>query len=320
MGNEDKRIPFVFCRIKRAADFLGVTTEDLLTLAVTGKITLCLRLEGMFSRLHLVGSVPYLTKWFSSLDSDHSVMAMAKKISKHTSFSIDRISYDDESNDPIFNPLFSKTVYADGTVCDDTSDSFTGRAYGLWVPQLTVITEIINRGKADVSGQSLGVYEKEESAPSLFLIPMAKNYKDIPYLEEFEEEDNFEYKLDVVDIAENDLWITAAEVRRILSHNGDLCDMPNIYIRDSEPPRQKIVEKIHMNTERHAANREGLLKSAINLLSKYPEECRGGKKEISAEKWADCILKRKDEIPPLMITNRDVIINKLREALNGPKA
>lgn len=73
----------------------------------------------------------------------------------------------------------------------------------------------------------------------------------------------------------------------------------------------------HMNKERFATNREALLKSAIYLLSEYPDECRGGKKEISAEKWADCIFNHEKEIPPLTITNRETVIKKLREALNG---
>ncbi|EPS6939502.1 hypothetical protein ACVG9O_002158 [Salmonella enterica subsp. enterica serovar Tennessee] len=71
------------------------------------------------------------------------------------------------------------------------------------------------------------------------------------------------------------------------------------------------------SAERHAVNREKLFKSAIYLLSKYPDECRGKQKEISPEKWRDCIQNHKDEIPPLAITNEDVILRHLRSAANG---
>jgi hypothetical protein len=69
--------------------------------------------------------------------------------------------------------------------------------------------------------------------------------------------------------------------------------------------------------ERHAVNREDLFKSAIFLLSKYPNECRGSKKEISPEKWRDCIFNHLNEIPPLQINNEQVILKHLRSAVNG---
>lgn len=69
--------------------------------------------------------------------------------------------------------------------------------------------------------------------------------------------------------------------------------------------------------ERHAVHRENLFKSAIFLLSKYPDECRGSKKEISPEKWRDCIFSHLNEIPPLQINNEQVILKHLRSAVNG---
>ncbi|VEC01995.1 Uncharacterised protein [Cedecea lapagei] len=77
------------------------------------------------------------------------------------------------------------------------------------------------------------------------------------------------------------------------------------------------IKDINHSAERHASNREKLFKSAIYLLSKYPDECRGKFKEISPEKWRDCIQKHKSEIPPLTITNEDVILKHLRTAVNA---
>ncbi|MDX6073985.1 hypothetical protein SIK62_18350 [Klebsiella sp. CN_Kp107] len=76
-------------------------------------------------------------------------------------------------------------------------------------------------------------------------------------------------------------------------------------------------KKQHANVERHAINREKLLRIAIFILSKYPAECRGERKEISPEKWRDCIVAHKNEIPPLIITNEEVILKHLRAAVNG---
>ena len=53
--SDTARIPFSFCRIRRAADFLGVSTTDLLSLAVSEKITLCVRLDGLKSILWVDG-------------------------------------------------------------------------------------------------------------------------------------------------------------------------------------------------------------------------------------------------------------------------
>ncbi|MFY4545304.1 hypothetical protein PQ668_33255, partial [Escherichia coli] len=83
---------------------------------------------------------------------------------------------------------------------------------------------------------------------------------------------------------------------------------------------QELIPEIknsNHNAERHAENRENLFKSAIYLLSKYPDESRGKKKEISPEKWRDCIVAHKDEIPPLALTNEDGILRHLRAAANG---
>ncbi|MFP2213713.1 MULTISPECIES: hypothetical protein [Enterobacter cloacae complex] len=77
------------------------------------------------------------------------------------------------------------------------------------------------------------------------------------------------------------------------------------------------VQAINKKSERFAIYREGLLKSAIYLLSKYPNECRGERKEISPEKWRDCIFNHLEEIPALSITNEDVMLKHLRNAVNG---
>lgn len=316
MSNTEK-IPFSFCRIKRAADFLDINTDDLLSLAVSGKITLCVRLDGLKSLLYVEGNVSELSDWYVSLDSNHSVMAFAHNISKYTSFSIDRLSYDEESDDTIFHPWFYQTQFADGTISSETAQSHPGRAYGLWVPQLPVINAILNYGKSSFLWGSLGLYRTDESAPNLCLLPLLPNDDGISDNEESDE--SYDEKYPDIEITENDLWITSDQIRELLKYNGDYSELPN-NSRCGESANHSLMQEIkkdNRNAERHATNRENLYKSAIYLLSQYPDECRGERKEISPERWRDCIIAHKDEIPPLTITNEEVILKHLRAAANG---
>ncbi|GKX49594.1 hypothetical protein [Pectobacterium carotovorum] len=312
--SDTTKIPFSFCRIKRAADFLDISIDDLLSLAVSEKITLCVRLDGLRSILWIKGNVTELSDWYLSLSTNESAQALARNISKYTSFSIDRLSYDEENDDTIFHPWFYQSQQADGISSDEKSQSHQGRAFGLWVPQLPVINSVLNYGKSSLLWGSLGLYCTDESTPALCLIPLPLNHDDICNSEEYYEE-----KYPDIEITENDLWITSEQVRELLKHNGDYSDLPSNALRGVSPTPNLMqeIKKANHIAEHHATNREKLFKSAICLLSKYPDECRGERKEISPEKWKDCIIKHKGEIPPLTINNEDVILRHLRSATNG---
>ena len=146
---------------------------------------------------------------------------------------------------------------------------------------------------------------------------LASDYDDI--YDSKEDDENYEEVYSDVEITENDLWITSDQVRELLKYNGDYSDLPNNTRRgvSANPQLMQEIKKVNHIAEHHATNREKLFKSAIYLLSKYPDECRGERKEISPEKWRDCILTHKDEIPPLTITNENVILKHLRSAANG---
>ncbi|EOE5094181.1 hypothetical protein ACKGHP_002646 [Salmonella enterica] len=315
--SDTTKIPFSFCRIKRAADFLGVSTDDLLSLAVSEKITLCVRLDGLKSVLWIEGNATELSDWYLSLSTNNSALAFARNISKYTSFAIDRVSYDEENDDTIFHPWFYQSQLADGSTSSEKSQSHQGRAFGLWVPQLPVINSVLNYGKSSLLWGSLGLYRTDESTPALCLIPLSLNHDDICDSEE--DDEHYEEKYPDIEITENDLWITSDQVRELLKYNGDYSDLPDSARRgiSSNPDLMQEIKKVNHIAEHHATNREKLFKSAICLLSKYPDECRGERKEISPEKWRDCILAHKDEIPPLTITNEDVILKHLRSAANG---
>jgi len=315
--SDTTKIPFSFCRLNRAAEFLGVTTADLLSLAVSEKITLCVRLDGLKSVLWVAGDADELTEWYLSLDHDYSNMATARDISKHSSFSIDRISYDERNDEPIFNPFFYQTQAVDETPSGKRVESHQGRAFGLWIPQLPVINSVLNFGKSPLLWGSLGLYRTNETTPSLCLVPIALNHDE--FVNSEDEDECLDEIYPDMEITENDLWITSEQIRELLNHAGDYSELPNhaqcgVHANFD---LTRAVKNVNHLAEHHATNREKLFKSAIFLLSKYPDECRGKQLEISPEKWRDCVLNRKDEIPPLAINNKEVILKHLRAAANG---
>ncbi|WP_370976635.1 hypothetical protein [Enterobacter roggenkampii] len=122
-------------------------------------------------------------------------------------------------------------------------------------------------------------------------------------------------------LADKNIYLTKADIECLYDArlNGRFDSVQSNKRREMATAKvfmQEMKSSSH-SAERHAANREKLFKSAIYILSKYPDECRGKQKEISPEKWRDCIQSHKDEIPPLAITNEDVILRHLRSAANG---
>ena len=114
-----------------------------------------------------------------------------------------------------------------------------------------------------------------------------------------------------------DMYITSYELELLCNGGKEITSETNLATRNSPNILSTSPLPVNKKAERHASNREGLLKAAIYILSKYPDDCRGERKEVSPEKWRDCLLKHKDEIPPLMITNGDVILKHLRASVNG---
>lgn len=305
--SETIKIPFSFCRIERAAELLNIKTEDLLSLAVSGKITVCVMLDGFSSLLFIDGNADELTSWYGSLPRSSQTLSSAKFLSDYSTYSIDLLT-DNGDGDIVFHPWFYDWP-EEQQLGAFSAQSHRGRAYGLWVPQTPTITGILNHGSAELMWGSLGLCRTDDKTPPLVLIPLSDD-------EENEDEEASDPK---VIVTENDLWITAKQIRELLKYNGDYCDLP-VTGNQNHVSRHDItgdVKAINHLAEHHATNREKLFRSAIFLLSKYPDECRGKQKEISPERWKDCVLAHQDEIPPLMITNEDVILKHLRSAANG---
>lgn len=116
--------------------------------------------------------------------------------------------------------------------------------------------------------------------------------------------------LRVCEVDEDDIFNYSSESHSIES----LCDKEEQEDKDHPTITNEI--KKHGNSKRHQENRESLYKAAIYILSKYPSECRGSRKEISPDRWKDAIKAHQKEIPVLHINNDDVILRHLRNAVN----
>lgn len=301
MANADLKIPFSFCRIKRAAEFLNMHTSDLLSLAVAEKISLCVRLNGLDSILSLGGNVNDLEEWYLSLSYDNSVLARARNISTYTSFSIDNMSSNDNL-EPVFHPLFYKARYGDDSFDENWSHSHRGRAYGLWIPPSRTINSILSDGKVYTGGQALGFYKTNENSPDGVLFPLTKNEaveRDSEKDDDNNEgDDNYEEIYEKFELTESDLWITANTVRRLIDFNGDYFNLEHCDsgVSDDSKINFKHGDSIHHSAERHAGNREQVLMAALRLREQqnnvFEECCRKPNGDINFSAWARELINR----------------------------
>lgn len=306
MANVDSKIPFTYCRIGRAAEFLDMHTFDLLSLGACGKIGLCVRLNGMGSILSLDGNVEKHEDWYASLDYDHSVLAPAKYISTYTSFSIDNIFENDDFS-PGFYPRFYKARRGDDTEDENWSQSHRGRAYGLWILPTRIINTILIDGTASAGGVALGFNKSDENTPSGWLFPLTiaeinegECENGVDSVEGDEADEGYEEIYEKLHLTENDLWITAETVRRLVDFNGDYYNLePGASgiagVKNHEIKRGEIV---HHSSERHAGNREQILMAALRLREQqsrvFEEYCRKPNGEINYSAWARELINRPD--------------------------
>ena len=303
MANVDSKIPFTYCRIGRAAEFLDMHTFDILSLGACGKIALCVRLNGMSSILSLEGNVKDLEDWYSSLDYDHAVLALAKNISKYTSFSIDNMFENDDFTTG-FYPRFYKARRGDDTEDEHWTQSHKGRAYGLWTLPTRIINSILSDGRASAGGVALGFNKIDENTPAGWLFPLTKAEISEDECEEsadnVENDEDYEELYEKIELTENDLWITADTVRRLIDFNGGYHNLEqrDIGIAGDKSHEIKCGEIVHHSAERHAGNREQILMAALRLReqqnSVFEEYCRKPNGEINYSALARELINRPD--------------------------
>ncbi|MDX5627317.1 MULTISPECIES: hypothetical protein [unclassified Brenneria] len=123
---------------------------------------------------------------------------------------------------------------------------------------------------------------------------------------------------DVKTISIDELIITRMDVEKIYDYGklGQSIPKSGMIENQKVPDEPK---KAHGNKIRYEKNREDLLKAALFILNKYPQECRGKKKDPSPLEWAKALLAHgKDpDVPVFTITNEQTITRRLREYLSN---
>lgn len=277
--------PLEYFSLEKTSTILHCDVLDLLHLGYIGAIDLCLLLEAFNSTLVI--------------------------LNPDTNFQPDELFHSHNNGFPggfsfhndVIYPLFYCSLSDYDIRTADRAVYYKGLAHGLWSLPTSMIKSIVQQGHTNISNCENEILRPDNHAEFMKETGLSA------YIQYQTPRDNI--------IQTQDLFISRKTIIKLKEYFLKGESMPN-HINGLMPqPTTKSIDTQHGNTERHAANREKLLKSAIYLLSKYPDECRGERKEISPEKWRECILLHKNEIPPLVITNEDVILKHLRASVNG---
>ncbi|HCR3434794.1 hypothetical protein [Morganella morganii] len=254
----DIKIPFKYCRISRAADFLNCRVEDLLTLGLENKININLMLDSVSSIMIMDMPLTEAEKWRTTLSYSYHLCTGANAISEYSSFKFDILSVDSDDN-PIFKPYFIDD--------DGITISCIGRAYGLW--RLTrCLDDLINYGVAYVECTNFVPCSPQENSPFIQLITGVERNTDDNSIEDDCEDDDYCESADSGNrITDKDVWITGHDIRRLLDCDGDYFKMPSLNEIKNVNSELQVA---HPVINRHAKNREEILIAAIRFKEEQP--------------------------------------------------
>lgn len=304
----DIKIPFKYCRIERAAQFLNCKIEDLLTLGIEDKITLNVMFDSVSSTLCMKGGVEESENWRKRLTHSYYCYGGALSISEYSSFKFDNLTVD-SNDDPISRPYFNKTD-------DEYTFSCQGRAYGLW-RLINNIDDLINYRIA-----YLGFLDFIPCLPpkgnQVTQIMLGAEISDD--IDDELNEDDWEADMSDYRITDKDLWLTAFDIRRLLNCKGDYYLMEPLKNISPESNNEDKLQSAHPVINRHARNREQILIAAIKFKEQQPnvfrENCIKADNSINYTEFARQLLARPSFFPegdcPLKTT--EAIIKVLKKA------
>lgn len=117
---------------------------------------------------------------------------------------------------------------------------------------------------------------------------------------------------------QKDIFLTKSDVEKIFQCSR----LPHLTQQEKSNLIEKPIdtpEKAHGNSIRNEELRMELIKTAEIILKKFPEECKSRKLLISPEKWAEAIIKHRDNpdpaIPKFFMWTERTIIKHLRAYL-----
>lgn len=150
----------------------------------------------------------------------------------------------------------------------------------------------------------MGFNKSDENTPAGWLFPLtiAEINEDECEngVDSVENDESYEEIYEKLDLTENDLWITAETVRRLVDFDGDYYNLEpgNSGIAGDKDHKIKRGEIVHHSSERHAGNREQILMAALRLREQqnsiFEEYCRKSSGEINYSAWARELINRPD--------------------------
>ncbi|HAT2608040.1 TPA: hypothetical protein I8235_000978 [Kluyvera intermedia] len=320
---KEKRVaPLEYCSLARASRLLDCEEEDILHWGATGAIRLHINMSG--NQVFIPFEEEFATKKttdtlaheFKPLDEDDFYRGVILNGSSGLGYGY------------IYETETEKYLSEDG--CKYVPST----AHGLWSPLYSYnsIFRALLSGKSPTlsSIDFMDGAEDDEKRigqhnASLITMTMFKRWfavrNEVFQTESWGEiiDDGCKSELEkLIDIS--DIFITRKYIDLIHNHAVTGTPMP---IREGAIDDTRVIgrpgnaAKIHANAERFAIDRERLLKFAIFVLSKYPDECRGERKEVSPEKWKDAILNHARESIGVIIPNEQVMLKQLRAAVNN---
>ncbi|MCL6376738.1 hypothetical protein EXT57_05100 [Pectobacterium brasiliense] len=310
---EKNNIPALeYCKLDRATELLECKINDLLHWAEIGAIELCINFSGFEMSLHLP------EREIVELGDNRSIVAEDKKaadewideqIEKSKSFGGEPIPINSSPLSYILTIEDANRMGISPSPCGVASLYSICFIYNLW--HLVSIKgkpfkEINEYGYSDIMRHDLTLFPADNSQGVVVYPPIGLHSNEGVIYNPYEI---------LFRLTKDDLWITREQIEKLHQSKGGI--LPSYITGGVEPASIKREAYTHGNAIHHAKNRESLLKSAIFILGKYPEECRGTKKELSPEKWADALLKHQSEAPPFYTGSKTTIIKHLRSAVNG---
>jgi hypothetical protein len=238
-------LPLEYCRIDRAARLLGCEVEDIIHWGVIGAIDLGYKLTNMRGGLIVddeqFTNSPDVKEWFSSGD-----FFAHKQLSMYASFAVD-----------MENSLAVKGA------ADSSAFSFSGEASGIWFISGTEIEFVFENGGFDIS-QEL----------SMVMAAHSHDYGLCPMFAAMLEGDEI-YRLSA-----SNLVITRhclLKLQRSIATGEVLPNILNSAELAQRARKQEATIKAgppHHSAERHATNREAVLKAALYCKEYFPEQCK----------------------------------------------
>ncbi|WP_023639901.1 hypothetical protein [Dickeya zeae] len=301
-----------YCKLDRATELLGCKTSDLLHWAEIGAIELCVNFSGFEVSLHLFErEVTEFGDNRSLIDEDKKSADewIEEQIEKSGSFGGEPIPINLSPLSQILTIEDAKSLGILPSPCGMTSLYRICFIYNLWYLSSTKgqpFKAINEYGYSDMMRHDITLFPADNQQGVIVYPPIGLHSNEGIIYNPHEI---------LFRLTKDDLWITRKQIEKLHQSKGDI--LPSYIAGGIEPTTIKREVRTHGNTIHHAQNREQLLKAAIFILGKYPDECKGAKKELSPEKWADALLKHQSEAPPFYICGKTTILRHLRSAVNG---